>query len=116
MVAKKKLDPRTQLMFARALFAQGFKELKTLPKKGFEDFEQSLHENIYGTSDLDLERDLLSTLDSWIKDSDDASWYGCFDDGMTPEEAVAKFKEHPHQWMRAASGGFSFCKCRRAQR
>ena len=32
--------------------------------------------------------------DEFIAMCNDVSWFGCYDDGMTPEQAVAEFKRN----------------------
>jgi hypothetical protein len=55
-------------MLARALFTEAFKHLKALPKRGAADREQDIFDNVYGTDCPDLERDLMCTLEGWLKD------------------------------------------------
>lgn len=66
--AKNRGSPRNRLLLARAFFTEGFKHLKALPKEGKSDREQDIFDNIYGTDCPDLERDLLCTIDGWLKD------------------------------------------------
>lgn len=71
MATKKNGKTRLIVVNARAYFRMAFASLEKLPRKTKDDLEHRLFDNVYGTSEPDLEDNIVSTLDGWLKDDDE---------------------------------------------